>query len=84
MYARNILWFRYIIVNTVHKRVNKDDDDVDNDNCKITTVRLKNNGVRIFQTLFHPVYPWEPTKWNGPVNCNEPEGTACDTENSCS
>jgi hypothetical protein len=62
MYPRNIVCFRYIIPNTLHKGSNKDDDYDDDDDCKITTVQLKNSGVRILQTLLHPVYPWEPTK----------------------
>jgi len=32
IYHRNMVCFRYIIVNTVHKGDNKDDDDNDNDN----------------------------------------------------
>ena len=56
-----------------------------NNNFKIAAVKLKKKGVRIFQNLSHipPVHSWEPTKWNGPVNCNEPERTACETKNSC-
>jgi hypothetical protein len=32
IYPRNIVCFRYIIVNTLHKGDNKDDDDDDNNN----------------------------------------------------
>ena len=32
MYLRNIVCFRYIIVNTMHKVDNKDDDEDDDDN----------------------------------------------------
>ena len=31
MYSRNMVCFRYIIVNTLHKRDNNDDDDDDDD-----------------------------------------------------
>jgi len=83
-----MIFCRYIIVNILHKGENKDynnNNNNNNNNCKIAAVKLKKKGVRIFQTLSHipPIYPWEPTKWNGPVNCNEPDGTACETENSC-
>ena len=32
IYPRNMVCFRYIIVNTLHKSDNKDDDDDDDDN----------------------------------------------------
>jgi len=32
IYPRNIVCFRYIIVNTLHRADNKDDDDDDDDN----------------------------------------------------
>jgi hypothetical protein len=77
---------RYIIVNTLHQRENKDDDDDDDDNnCKNSSRKAEEKSVRIFQTLSHipPVHPWAPTKWNGPVNGNEPGGKACEREKSC-
>ena len=33
MYSRNMVCFRYMIVNTLHKGDNKDDDDDDDDDC---------------------------------------------------
>jgi hypothetical protein len=32
MYPRNMVCFRYVIVNTLHKDYNKDDDDDDDNN----------------------------------------------------
>jgi len=36
LYPRNMVWFRYIIVNTLHNG-DKDDDDDDNNNNNNTT-----------------------------------------------
>ena len=43
MYLRNMVCFRYMIVNTLRKGENKDDDDDDdNNNNKIANVRAQN------------------------------------------
>ena len=38
MYPRNMICFRYVIVNNLHKGDNKDDDDDDNNNNQNTCV----------------------------------------------
>ena len=44
MYIRNLVCFRYIIVNTVHQGDNKDDDDDDDDDDNNNN-NNNNNGI---------------------------------------
>jgi hypothetical protein len=45
---RNVMWFRYVIVNTLHKMIDHDDDyDDDDDNKQI----CKGDNTQFFQ---HP------------------------------
>ena len=43
IYPRNIVCFRYIIVNTLHKGYKKDDDDDGNNNAWTTATQLRRN-----------------------------------------